>query len=142
MKNTKLGFTLIELLVVVLIIGILAAIALPQYTKAVEKSRAAEAMQVLGDLATAESLYYMANNAYTTNLASLDMEFPGASGNTITGKSYTIGVSVLSGGNFSATASRAGGTYDGQTITIGLDNKGKITRGATGSDLPGIIGAT
>ncbi|MBO5010875.1 MAG: prepilin-type N-terminal cleavage/methylation domain-containing protein [Elusimicrobiaceae bacterium] len=53
------GFTLIELLVVVLIIGILSSVALPQYTKAVEKSRAAEARTMLKSLYDAEMIRNM-----------------------------------------------------------------------------------
>ncbi|WP_458401365.1 type IV pilin protein [Candidatus Avelusimicrobium sp.] len=75
----KKGFTLIELLVVVLIIGILSAVALPQYTKAVEKARAAEALVLLRNIADANNRYYMSNGEFTWDLTNLDIDIPGDS---------------------------------------------------------------
>ncbi|MBI5882956.1 MAG: prepilin-type N-terminal cleavage/methylation domain-containing protein [Elusimicrobia bacterium] len=57
MTNRRAGFTLIELLVVVLIIGILAAVAVPQYFKVVEKGKFVESMQWINGLKTAEERY-------------------------------------------------------------------------------------
>lgn len=75
MKNEKnAAFTLIELLVVVLIIGILATIAVPQYNKAVIKARLSEGIVILNALEKAQEEYKMANGDYAdlSDLGELD----------------------------------------------------------------------
>ena len=68
------GFTLIELLVVVLIIGILAAIALPQYQKAVWRSRATEVKVFARNMANAQAIYRLNNSEYAQDFSELDIK--------------------------------------------------------------------
>ena len=117
----KTGFTLIELLVVVLIIGILAAIALPQYQKAVERSRMAEAIQVLGDWANAQSVYYMQHNEFTGEINNGDITLSEPGDAFAYRRSFDIDHAEL-------YAIRRAGIYEGGILAIGVMANGAIEK--------------
>jgi len=120
------GFTLIEVLVVVLIIGILAAIALPQYQKAVERSRMAQTLQFLGNWANAQNIYYMQNDAFAQDMEELN--------------NGDVSLLLPDNGFFSydmwadphdytaILATRTAGPYEGCIISIGVDTAGVTHR--------------
>ncbi|WP_428898144.1 prepilin-type N-terminal cleavage/methylation domain-containing protein [Parelusimicrobium proximum] len=91
------GFTLIELLVVVLIIAILAAVALPQYTTAVEKSRYSEALINVRAVGAAAERYMLANDERPGKFAQLDLTMGGATASTFTNEKFIYFVDSSNG---------------------------------------------
>ena len=75
MIRQRRGFTLIELMVVVVIISLLAAIAIPQFSSTKGKARSAALKSDLRNLATAEEGYFYSNSIYTTDTTALQAKF-------------------------------------------------------------------
>lgn len=122
------GFTLLEMLVVVLIIAILGAIAWPQYQKAVERSRAIEAITLLKTLQQAQLAYYMTHGTYATKFADLDVQFswtgntkflPYTATDTRSNKYWSVQIEPYQS-YFTLFAVRISGPYKGAGFLINL----------------------
>ncbi len=83
----KKGFTLLELIIVIIIIGILASVAIPQYINVSEKARAAEGDNLLGLMRSSQMRYYLQYAAYTATLSKLDIGYT-------TPKYFTVSVAA------------------------------------------------
>jgi prepilin-type N-terminal cleavage/methylation domain-containing protein len=131
------GFTLLEVLIVVIVIGILAAIALPQYTATIEKARSAEALGILGSLRSSMERYWYEHFSDSTYPEAdfamaasgsilLDLDNP----NDTAGAKWQYGLddeSTASARNYVISAERLGKTT---THWIDLDEEGNVAKSA------------
>jgi len=130
-KNQK-GFTLIELMIVIAIIGILAAIAVPQYSDYVTRSRRADGQSTLLRVAQELERCYTQFSAY--NKASCAVVGAGGVSQTSLEGYYVVTASTLESGKFKLTATPQGAqaTDDSDCTTLTLTHLG--VQGATGAD--------
>jgi type IV pilus assembly protein PilE len=116
------GFTLIELMVTVIIIGILAAVAIPSYGSYVVRGNRAAAQQHLMDVAQREQQFLADARTYKDTVDGLGMTTPGP-----VSKYYDISIKIADGPppTFTVTATPKSGTAQATDVTLSIDNTGK-----------------
>ncbi len=102
-NHNQKGFTLIELMIVVVIIGILAALAIPRFMQATTKSKQSEAKQLLKQVYTMQRAYRQEFDTYACNGITADADNP----NTFA----TIGVEIQSSARYSYVMTAAANTF-------------------------------
>lgn len=138
-RKSDQGFTLIELMITVVILGILAAIAIPNYQQYVKKSRRTDAKSALLDLAARQEKFFSTNNVYTTSGTALGYAsaFPIAINSSGTSY-YSMTVSQTGTGNYTATATPSGSQATDACYAYVVNYLGaqSNTQGPTGTAIP------
>ena len=122
-RTRRSGFTLLELLIVVIIVGILASVALPQFGNMVRRARMSEARNMLGAILTAEALYYNEQGVFTNVMARLLVDLPAESANEHWGYAITAGDNTVGPVGVTATGD-VGSPAAGMTVIGTLINDG------------------
>ncbi|MCG9759578.1 MULTISPECIES: type IV pilin protein [Pseudoalteromonas] len=125
--KTMSGFTLIEVMIVVVIIGILSAVAYPNYTEYVRRGARADAMTLLLDAANKQEQFFVDNRAYSNNLANIGV--PTATENGY----FNVTLENVTANTFTIVATAAAGPVQGdqQCPALTIDELG--VRGVTGT---------
>jgi type IV pilus assembly protein PilA len=115
----RTGFTLVELAVVIVIIGVLAAFAVPRFRASVERSKAAEAFNYLASVQAAQERYHARQSSYATNLTDLDIQMTTPKYFTVP-ETFTAGATGNLEDSWSLTLTRTGATagYGEYTVTF------------------------
>ncbi|MBT8099290.1 MAG: prepilin-type N-terminal cleavage/methylation domain-containing protein [Gammaproteobacteria bacterium] len=116
------GVTLVELMIVVIVVGILAAFAYPNYRDYLSRSKRNEAKAALLQIATNQERWYLNNNSYTANLADVGVAAVTGSG------AYAIAINAADANDFTATATYLIGDAEaGRCLTFTIDGRGQRT---------------
>jgi type IV pilus assembly protein PilE len=102
LMHTMRGITLIELMIVVVIIGLMAVIAYPNYREFAARAKRNEAKAALLQIATNQERFYLQNNTYTCDMTRLG--FSAAAGFVTESRTYTVDVTACNADNFTAQA--------------------------------------
>lgn len=126
MRKITRGFSLMELLIVIVIVGILAAIAYPNYTRYVERAKRTEAKAALLQIATNQERFYLQNNTYTDDMTKLG--FPSSGDWETDSEAYIVDITSADASNFEATATyQLGGEEEEKCLTFTIDGLGERT---------------